>query len=150
MESELHGLLKQAARCELEKEGYDLYLEPSESPVNVLSWTHYRPDVLGLTCQETEFELAIIECETNPTVRRLIEKRLKIRRQICFQKRLDQKNLFRLLLVIPPGTLRKVNTCSVRKLWEIWIVDNKGNIAYKIPKTAGSQDVTQKPCKFHN
>src|SRR3990170_345463 len=102
MESELHGLLKEVICSELGKEGYHVYVEPSESPVEMLSWNYYRPDILGLICRETEFGLIIVECETNPSVKRMNEKLLKIERWLRLQKRLNEKHLFRLLLVIPP------------------------------------------------
>ena len=134
MESELHGLLKEAICYELKKEGYDLYVEPSESPLEMLSWNYFRPDILGLICQETELGLIIVECETNPSVKRMNEKRLKIERWFHLQKRLNEKHLFRFLLAVPPGMLRKVNTSTIRRLWEIWIVNDKGKIIHKVPK----------------
>ena len=97
-------------------------------------WSLYRPDLLGLTCDENMLSLVLVECETNPDTRRMMGKTLKIRRSFAVQRRLDERHLFRLLLVIPPGTLHRVSNRRVRRLWEIWIVDETGGVTYKIPQ----------------
>ena len=78
MESQLHELFKDVLCEELEKEGYHLYVEPSESPLERLSWSYYRPDVLGVSCKENECKVVLVECETTPKSGRINEKASKI------------------------------------------------------------------------
>jgi len=139
VESDLHGLFKEVIYNELEKEGYIIYVEPSESPLERLRWSYYRPDILGVICKETEFRLVLAECETNPKIRRIKGKASKIRRWLNFQKKLNEKHLLRFLLVIPPGMLHKVNCFEIRRLWEIWIVNHRGKIIHKIPNHEASR-----------
>jgi len=134
VEGSFHQLLKQTAFNELEKEGYELYVEPSEPPLERIVWSLYRPDILGLTCDQATLSLVLVECETNPDTRRMMGKTLKIRRSFAVQRRLDERHLLRLLLIIPPGTLHRVSNRRVRRLWEIWIVDETGGVTYKIPQ----------------
>ena len=134
MESVLHERFKSVIYNELEKEGYDIYIEPYESPFDRLRWSYYRPDILGVICKDTEFRLVLVECETNPKIKRIKGKMSKIRRWLTFQKRLNEKHVLRLLLIIPPMMLRKVNYFEIRRLWEIWIVNKRGKIIYKIPQ----------------
>ncbi len=134
MESDLHEFLKEVVFSELERYGYDLYIEPSESPSGRLNWSFFRPDILGLICTKAEFRLVLVECETNPSIRRINSKMFKIRRWLTLQKRLGEKHNFRLLLVIPLGMLCKVNKLDIRRVWEIWIVNFRGEIIDKIPR----------------
>ena len=134
MEGSLHQLLKEVAVGELEREGYDLFLEPLESPLERLVWRFYRPDILGLMCNETMSSLILVECETNPRMRRMIEKISKLRQSFAFQKRLNEEHLLRLLLVIPPGVLHRVARPKIRGFWEIWVVSRTGSIIHRIPR----------------
>ena len=134
VEGSSHQLLKDVALDELGREGYDLYVEPSESPLERLVWRFYRPDILGLIRGRTLLSLVLVECETNPGLRRMMAKMAKIRRSLGLQKRLNENHLLRLLLVIPPGALHRVASSSIRRLWEIWIVNETGNILHKIPQ----------------
>ena len=133
MESRLHELLKEAALTELEKEGYYLYVEPSDPPSWRLNWSLYRPDIAGTLTNEVEFWFVLVECETKPNIRRIRRKISKIRKSLTFQNRLNETYLFRLLLVIPAGMLERVNYSEVRLRWEIWIVNYRGEIIHKIP-----------------
>lgn len=133
MESRLHELLKEAALTELEKEGYYLYVEPSDPPSWRINWSLYRPDVAGTLTNEAEFRFVLVECETNPNIRRIKRKISKIRKSLTVQNRLNEKYLFRLLLVIPAGMLNRVNYSDIRLRWEIWIVNYRGEIIHKIP-----------------
>jgi hypothetical protein len=135
VESSFHQLLKEVASDELEKEGYDLYVEPSEPPEERLAWRFYRPDILGLMHSQTMLSLVFVECETNPRMRRISGKISKIRRSFVAQKRLNEDHLLRLLLVIPPGVLHRVVNSKIRRTCEIWIVNKSGNIIHKIPKS---------------
>lgn len=132
MESDLHDLLKEAVYNELEKEGYIIFVEPSESPLSRLKWSNYRPDILGVFRREAEFRLVLVECETTPKIRRIKRKVSKIRKGLNFQKRLNEKCFLNLLLVIPPRMLHKINCSVIRRVWEIWIVNYRGKIIHKI------------------
>jgi len=134
VETGLHNLLKTVAFSELEKEGYDLFVEPSESPVVRLSWSFYRPDILGILSSETEFRMILVECETDPRRSRVRGKGLRIRRYLTFQRRLNEACDARLLLVVPSGKLRSIDDSDVRRLWEIWIVNYDGRVVCKIPR----------------
>lgn len=139
MESRLHELLKEAALTELGREGYYLYVEPSNPHSWRLSWSLYRPDILGTLANEAEFRFVLAECETNPRIRRIKGKISKIKRNLTFQKRLNERSFLRLLLVIPAGMLYRVNNHEVRRLWEIWIVNYRGKIIRKIPRKECTQ-----------
>jgi hypothetical protein len=134
MESRLHELLKDAALAELEREGYYLYVEPSDPPSWRLNWSLYRPDIAGTLADEVEFWFVLVECETKPSIRRIRRKISKIRNSLTFQNRLNETYLFRLLLVIPAGMLERVNCSDIRLRWEIWIVNYRGEIIHKIPR----------------
>ena len=134
VESKLHEVLKEAAFTELKKEGYYLYVEPSGPPSWRLNWSLYRPDIVGTLSNEAELSFVLVECETNPRIRRIKGKTSKIKRSLTFQKRLNERCILRFLLVIPAGTLHRVNNPDVRTLWEIWIVNYKGEVIYKIPR----------------
>jgi hypothetical protein len=134
MESRQHELLKEAALTELEKEGYYLYVEPSDPPSWRLDWSLYRPDIAGTFTNEAEFWFVLVECETNPNIKRIRRKVSKIKGRLTFQNRLNETYLFRLLLVIPAGMLNRVNCSDVRLRWEIWIVNYRGEIIHKIPR----------------
>ena len=135
LESRLHELFKKAVFTELEREGYDLYVEPPEPPLSRLSWSQYRPDVFGILSNEAESKFAIVECETDPRIKRIIEKLSKIKRSLTIQKILSERSvLLRLLLVIPSGMLHRVNCSDIRRFWEIWIANYRGEIIHKIQK----------------
>lgn len=134
MESRLHELFKRAVFTELEREGYDLYVEPLEPPLSRLNWSQYRPDVFGVLYDEAESRFVLVECETDPRIKRIKGKLSKIR-SLNIQKILNEKRVvFRLLLVIPLGMLHRVNCLEIRRFWEIWIVNYRGEIIYKIQK----------------
>jgi len=135
VETRLHNLLKGVVFSELEREGYDLYVEPSESPITRLKWSSYRPDILGILSSKNEFRLILVECETKPRKRSIRLKELKIRSFLKLQKKLNEVCNTRLLLVIPPGNLRAINDSTIRKRWDIWIVSLDSRVAHKIPKT---------------
>lgn len=135
METRLHNLLKGVVLNELEREGYDIYVEPPEPPTSRLNWRFYRPDILGILSSRTEFRLILVECETNPRIRKVKLKELKIKRFLTFQKKLNEVCNIRLLLVIPSGKLRAINDSAIRKHWDIWIVSLDSRVAHKIPKT---------------
>jgi hypothetical protein len=134
VETRLHNLLKGVVLNELEREGYDLYIEPPKPPTPRLKWNSYRPDILGILSSKTEFRLILVECEVNPRKRSVKLKELKIRSFLTLQKKLNEVCNTRLLLVIPSGKLRAINASAIRKLWNIWIISIDGRVAHKIPK----------------
>ena len=135
MESSLHVFFKGVIRDELTRKGYHLYVEPSESPLKRVQWDNYRPDVFGVISNERELRLIFVECELNPTIQHVQAKSCKIKRWLTIQKRLNETHLVRLLLVIPPMRLHRINNPEIRRFWEMWIVDYRGRITQKIPST---------------
>ena len=133
LESAKHTLLKRAAMRGLTADGYSLFVEPTNPPVNRLCWSAYRPDVLGVIYSESETRLALAECETHPRANRVREKASKIQGTMGLQKRLDEEHSIRPILVIPWGTLGNIMYPGIRKLWEIWLVDQTGE-ANRIPR----------------
>jgi len=134
VETGLHELLKEVVFTELEREGYHLYVEPAEPPSWRLHWSQYRPDIFGVFSNEVESLFVLVECETNPGIRRIRGKISKIRCSLNIQKRLNERHVLRLLLVIPSGMLRRVNCPELRKFWDIWIINPRGEIIHKIPR----------------
>lgn len=134
MEGEYHKLMKITVLTELKKEGYELYLEPLESPIESLDWDYYRPDLIGIITNQNLLEIVLVECETKPNFVNLEQKASKIKHTFKLQKQLNKKNRLKFLLAIPFGTLNKINHSKNRRLWDIWIINNKGNIIHKIPQ----------------
>jgi hypothetical protein len=134
MEGKLHQILKKTAIKQLESEGYNLYVEPNDSPLKRLCWNSYRPDILGMIYNYSIFSLVLVECETMPSARRIGNKILKLRKTLTLQKRLNEEHFFRYLLLIPPKSFNKINYPEIRSFWETWIVNLQGEIIYKIFK----------------
>ncbi len=127
--------MKTIVSSELERDGYALYLEPWEPPLKRMNWSPYRPDVFGLSLkEEKEKKIVISECETKPNISKVCNKTFKIRRWLSYQKKLCEEHNLCFLLVILAGNHKKVNTPSITRLWDIWIMNNKGTVLYKIPK----------------
>jgi hypothetical protein len=118
---------------ELLAEGYILYAEPLASPVKRISWTAYRPDIFGLQITHNSFKLVFVECETAPTQTKISKKTEQVKTAFRFQKRLNEIHHLRSLLVIPPLTFNKINSTTIRRFWEIWIMNHHGMIIHKIP-----------------
>ncbi len=133
MESRLHLIFKQRVMKELLAEGYSLYAEPVEPPVKRLSWSAYRPDVLGIQMSDNTFKLVLVECETAPTKIRVSKKTKRIKESLRLQKCLNESHYLRSLLVIPPLTFKKINCKTIRNFWEVWIINRRGTIIHKIP-----------------
>jgi hypothetical protein len=133
LEGIFHVVLKNVAVRELKKEGYKLFIEPRESPFERLVWSLYRPDIFALMVKKHELKIILIECETSPNYKRIMKKTLKIIETINLQKALNEKHIIRYLLLIPPQSLKKVNSLPIRRFWDIWIITKKGEIFCKIP-----------------
>jgi hypothetical protein len=138
LEGQLHLIFKQCVMKELLAEGYILYAEPLGSPVKRISWSAYRPDILGLHVTPNTFKLVFVECETAPTKTRVSQKMERIKTSFRFQKRLNESHQLRSLLIIPPLTLNKINCKTIRSFWEIWIINQQGTIIHKIPNKSRS------------
>ena len=134
MESELHKTLKQAVAHELHIQQYNIYYEPPKSPLNRLFSYSYRPDIMGIISKNSELIVTIAECETNPTLKRTLRKTNRIKQVFSLQKRLNENHFIFPLLTIPPMKLNKVNFIEIRRFWEIWIINNSGQILHKLSR----------------
>ena len=119
---------------ELENQDYLIYFEPLESPLNYLCWEYYRPDLLAVKCCSSNLDIIMVECETKPNMNRVLQKTNKIQKYLSLQKKLNEKATIFPLIVIPPFNLNKIISTKVRKLWEIWIINDSGKILHKIPR----------------
>jgi hypothetical protein len=133
LEGKLHWVLKETVARELKADGYRVYVEPPESPDERLAWSLYRPDVLGIASADDESRFVVVECETAPSASRVRGKTLKIR-SLTLQKRLNEKHVFRFILIILPGLLTRALYPDTRRLWEIWIVNPAGEVCHRIPQ----------------
>lgn len=131
-EGELHKLHKETVAKELQKENYIIYYEPLESPLKLLWWHSYIPDVLAIKKSGTSKKIVLVECETHPNRKRVLTKKKQIKKNLSLQKLLLENVSFLPLLVIPPDNLEKMIFSSIRKFWEIWIINQKGQIRHKI------------------
>jgi hypothetical protein len=131
MENYFHQLMKDMVSTKLASEGYELHMEPSDPPIEGLTWESYRPDILGVMSSNIGLKIVLAECETNPCSSRLKTKDSKVGR-IAFQRCLNQRNEFRLVLAIPFGKLSRVNHRQIRRRWEIWLINQEGQITYTI------------------
>ena len=121
-ESILHRRMKDCVSRELANEGYRVFYEPAFAPSRFLDWASYRPDLLGVKTSADRQEYAFVECETNPSTKRLAAKNF---RSVEVQLRLNSAFSLRRLLVVPWGTLRRLDS-SVRYSWETWIYRESG------------------------
>jgi hypothetical protein len=126
-ESILHLSMKTTVASELTKEGYEVIEEPLWPPTRFVSWNAYRPDLIGLLDRDGADEYALVECETNPTMRRLLSKNIW---RVELQSKIDRDSRLRRILVLPRGKLGAVDP-NLRRSCEIWIAD--GNSLLKIP-----------------
>jgi len=135
-ESELHLRLKEAADEELRRLGYEVAVEPTAPPRRDLSWTGYRPDLFAERVEQDRTCLAVVECETNPSRRRLEGKRS---RDVMLQTRLFQAYSFSFVLVVPERRASTVLDPSVRGCWDIWLVDPSRRGVAKITRSRKSR-----------
>jgi hypothetical protein len=111
--------MKERVSRQLLEEGYSVFLEPPYAPSRFLTWASYRPDILGIRAGAGTQEYALVECETNPSSRRLDSKNF---RSVEVQTRLNSELSLRRIVVVPRGTLRSVDP-SVRRSWETWVYE---------------------------
>jgi hypothetical protein len=137
MEGTLHKLHKQAVAQELQKQNYSIHFEPWESPLNLLWWQSYKPDILAIKQTNSSQKIVLVECETKPNRKRVLTKTTQIKKNLALQKRLFENTMILPLLIIPPNNLHKIVFSSIRKFWEIWIINQEGKIKDKIKRIPG-------------
>ncbi len=117
-ESQVHRSMKSIVRHELEKERYAVVEEPLFPPREKVSWSSYRPDLMGYRSEGGEEELVLVECETHPNMKRLGAKNTS---SVWFQPYLFRRGAVRRILAVPQGKLRSVDL-RIRGRWEVWVV----------------------------
>ena len=128
-ESQTHRSMKAIIRYELEREDYAVIEEPLFPPWKRISWSSYRPDLLGYRTGEGREEIVLVECETRPNMRRL---GLKKHSSVSFQPYLFRRGSVRKILAVPQGKLGSVDM-RIRDEWEVWVVGADSPIA-RFPK----------------
>jgi hypothetical protein len=133
-EGQLHKLHKESVAEELQKQNYTIYFEPLESPLKLLCWHSYRPDILAIKQSNPTQKIVLVECETHPNRKRVLTKKKQIKKNIALQKQLLKNTTVLPLLVIPPNNLQKMISSPIRRFWEIWIINEPGQIKHKISR----------------
>jgi hypothetical protein len=113
--------MKAIVKHELEHERYAVVEEPLFPPRNKVSWSSYRPDLLGYRSENGTEELVLVECETHPNMRRLGAKNFS---SVSFQPYLFRSGSVRRILAVPQGKLQSVDM-KIRYDWEVWVVGTK-------------------------
>src|SRR5271157_5462679 len=114
--------MKEVVREELKGEGFKVVEEPSFPPADWISWSTYRPDLMGFRLAGNHEELAIVECETRPSMRRFTSKNYS---SLWFQPPLLREGSLRRILAVPRGKLGSVDL-QLRTGWEIWVIGPEG------------------------
>ena len=117
-ESQVHRSMKAVVRQELEHERYAVVEEPAFPPGEKVTWTSYRPDLLGYRSEDGKEELVLVECETHPNMKRLSKKNIS---SVTFQPYLFRRGSVRRILAVPQGKLKSVDL-RIRDSWEVWVV----------------------------
>ena len=117
-ESQVHRSMKAVVRQELERERYAVVEEPLSPPGEKVSWTSYRPDLLGYKSEDGTEELVLVECETHPNMKRLRDKNIS---SVTLQPYLFRRGSVRRILAVPQGKLGSVDL-RIRESWEVWVV----------------------------
>lgn len=117
-ESSVHRSMKAIVRHELEQERYSVMEEPPFPPGEKVSWSCYRPDLLGYRAENGAEEIVLVECETHPNMRRLGAKNHS---SVWFQPHLFRRGSIRRILAVPQGRLGSVDM-RIRDRWEVWVV----------------------------
>ena len=118
MESDLHRSMKKIVRGELELDRYTVIEEPIFPPTRRISWEAYRPDLLGFRSDSLTEEIAVVECETHPSMPRFTSKNHS---SLWFQPSVLRDGSIRRILAVPRGKLHAVNlglrqNCLVRPI----------------------------------
>jgi len=117
-ESQVHRSMKAVVRHELELQHYAVVEEPLSPPGQKVTWTSYRPDLMGYRSENGMEELVLVECETHPNMKRLREKNAS---SVSLQPHLFRHGSVRRILAVPQGKLRSVDL-RIRDNWEVWVV----------------------------
>ena len=128
----MHRSMKAIVKQELEHERYAVVEEPLFPPGRKLSWSSYRPDLLGYRSEGGNEEVVLVECETHPNMRRLDAKNTF---SVSFQPYLFRRGSVRRILAVPRGKLRAVDM-RIRDKWEIWVVGDSSPMD-KFPTVRG-------------
>ncbi len=120
--------MKAIVRQELEQERYAVVEEPLFPPGKKVTWSSYRPDLLGYRSEGGLEELVLVECETRPNMRRLGTKNVS---SVWFQPYLFRRGSVRRILAVPQGKLGSVDM-KIRDRWEVWVVGS-GSAMAKFP-----------------
>jgi hypothetical protein len=110
--------MKAIVRHDLESESYAVVEEPLFPPGERVSWSAYRPDLLGYRSKGGVEEVVLVECETHPNMKRLGEKNHS---SVWFQPYLFRQGSVRRILAVPKGKLGAVDM-RIRDEWEVWVV----------------------------
>ena len=121
MESTTHRRMKCVIRGELERDGYRVVEEPLYPPARWISWSAYRPDLLGFREGPLTEEVAVVECETRPNMSRFRSKNYS---SLWFQPSLLRNGSIRRILAVPQGKLGNVDL-RLRDSWEVWVIGEK-------------------------
>ena len=130
-ESETHRAMKAIVKRELEGERYAVVEEPPYPPSRI-SWTAYRPDLLGYRSEGGMEEVVLVECETRPSMRRLGAKN---HASAWFQSHLSSQGSMRRILAVPQGKLGGVDM-RARGGWEVWVIGPSSPLE-RFPATGG-------------
>ena len=114
--------MKRIVRHELELERYRVVEEPLFPPTSRVSWSAYRPDLLAFRSGPQTDEVAIVECETHPSMARFASKNYS---SLWFEPTILHDGSIRRILAVPRGKLRAVDM-RLRDKWEIWVLGSTG------------------------
>ena len=130
--------MKEIVRRELRSEGYVTLEEPPFPPSRRIRWSAYRPDLLGFRRVDATEEIALVECETHPNMRRF---RAKNYSSVWFQPTVLSLGAVRKILAVPRGKLRAVDR-RVMGEWEVWVL-GPGRVDERLdgrPASAGTTE----------
>jgi hypothetical protein len=116
--------MKAVVKSDLEEEHYAVVEEPVFLAGEKVSWSSYRPDLLGYRSEGGAEVLALVECETHPNMKRLAAKN---HLSVSFQPFLFRRGSVRRILAVPQGKLRSVDM-RIRDRWEVWVVGPNSTI----------------------
>ena len=117
-ESQVHRSMKAVVRQDLERQHFAVVEEPLSPPGQKVTWTSYRPDLMGYRSESGKEELVLVECETHPNMKRLRKKNTS---SVSLQPYLFRLGSVRRILAVPQGKLGSVDL-RIRDSWEVWVV----------------------------
>ena len=93
MKSMVHG--------DSELDRYRVLEEPAYPPLRTMSWSAYRPDLLGFRSDVRWDEIAIVECETRASMTRFLSKNYS---SLWFEPSVLHEGSIRRILAVPRGS----------------------------------------------